>query len=739
MQKREEAIRVLHVDDDPDFLDIAATFLEREYERFDVKTTTDVRSGLERLGEETIDCVVSDYDMPDSSGIDFLEAVRAKQPEIPFILYTGKGSEEVASEAISAGVTDYIQKRSGTSQYTVLANRIQNAVEQYRSREAVNEAEMKLWQLAENTDDILYMVDSDWDELLFINGAYEEVWGGSRAALESDPRSFLENVHPDDREKAEASMERLSNGHPDQIEYRVITPDGDERWVRGDSTPILGEKGEVDRIVGWVRDITERKRRELETEQRRHQLEQILKTVPACVVLVDKSGAFTYANDRAEEVLGLEPDEVTDRTYNDPDWNITDLEGDPIPDEELPFRRVRDSGEPVYGVRHTIEWPDGRRKVLLVNGAPIFDEDGEVESTVFALTDITERRRQERQLERQNERFEYVEEVAEIGYWEIDATSGEPYETSLSDGVYRIHDLSRQASLNVEEGLGYYHPEHREAVRADVEAAITEGEPYDHEVRLITAEDRERWVHSVGEPVLKDGDVVTVRGVFQDITERKEKERELSRQNERLDEFASVVSHDLRNPLRTAQGKLVLADEECSSSHLDDASAAVDRSLELIEDLLKLAREGDRVSEQHEVNVTEMVEACWRTLADDDATLNLEADPHVQADPIRFRQLLENLLANALEHGGQAVTVRIGSLEDEAGLYVADDGSGIPEDIQDDIFEPGYSTSESGTGFGLNIVREIAEGHGWTLRVCESADGGARFEIIGVEWVDDSE
>jgi PAS domain S-box-containing protein len=259
-------IRVLHVDDKPELADLAATFLERESDRMSVQTATSPSDGLERLADGDIDCIVSDYDMPGTNGIEFLDAVRDDYPDLPFILFTGKGSEEIASEAISAGVTDYLQKGSGSSQYTVLANRISNSVDQHRSRQAVQETERKLTELAERTDDILFMFNGDWSELLFINSAYEDIWDGSIDQLEDDPTSFLDLIHPEDRENARASMEELLNGNSSELEYRVELQDGERRWVHGETKPILDDDGTVARIVGVVRDITEQKERELQLE-----------------------------------------------------------------------------------------------------------------------------------------------------------------------------------------------------------------------------------------------------------------------------------------------------------------------------------------------------------------------------------------------------------------------------------------------------------------------------------------
>ena len=129
-----ETIVVLHVDDEPDFADLAADALVELDGRFEVVTANSAEAGLDRFESRDVDCVVSDFDMPGLDGIEFLEAVRDRRPDLPFVLFTGKGSEEVASEAISAGVTDYLQKEVGLAQYEVLANRVGNAVSRHRTR-----------------------------------------------------------------------------------------------------------------------------------------------------------------------------------------------------------------------------------------------------------------------------------------------------------------------------------------------------------------------------------------------------------------------------------------------------------------------------------------------------------------------------------------------------------------------------------------------------------------------------
>jgi signal transduction histidine kinase len=221
-----------------------------------------------------------------------------------------------------------------------------------------------------------------------------------------------------------------------------------------------------------------------------------------------------------------------------------------------------------------------------------------------------------------------------------------------------------------------------------------------------------------------------------DITDREQYRRELERQNDRLETFASMVSHDLRNPLNVAQGRVDLAAEETESDHLDAASTALDRMEALIDDVLALARQGQPIDEPERVDLGTVAEEAWYVVATDEATLDVADTRRLLADDSRLQQLFENLFRNAVEHGGEDVTVRVGLLESRAGFFVADDGPGVPDEEKDDVFESGYTTNTDGTGFGLAIVEEIVTAHGWAVSVTDAEDGGARFEITDVDFVE---
>jgi len=388
MSERVGSIKVLHVDDEPDFAEMAATFVEREDEQFEVETASSANEALDRLADNDYECVVSDYDMPCQNGIEFLKAVRETHPDLPFILYTGKGSEEVASDAISVGATDYLQKESGSGQYELLANRIENAVLQAQSQQA----ERHLRELAENTEQVLFIFSHDRSELQFINSAYEDIWGRSVETLRDEPTDFLNGIHPDDRDRMRQAMERMSDGETVQLEYRVNQVEDYERWVAVRGEPITTVTGDVNRVAGFA-------------------------------------------------------------------------------------------------------------------------------------TDITERKRQEQELERSRDLLRHTEQLTNIGGWEVDTATGKQRWT---DGTYAIHDLSPESfDPTVEKGIEFYHPDDRDTIEEAVSRCRETGEPYEVECRMITAEDRVRWVRANGEAVTEDGGIIALRGAIQDITEPKEREREL--------------------------------------------------------------------------------------------------------------------------------------------------------------------------------------------------------------------
>ena len=206
-----------------------------------------------------------------------------------------------------------------------------------------------------------------------------------------------------------------------------------------------------------------------------------------------------------------------------------------------------------------------------------------------------------------------------------------------------------------------------------------------------------------------------------------------------------MVGHDLRNPLSVARGWLSLltdGDEE----HRERIEGALDRMEEILVDMRALAEPDADAGPQEVVELSAVATAAWELADAPGAELRVEYGPEVEANPGLFKQALENLFRNSAEHASTAgrttggpndhcepdVTVRVGALPDEDGLFVEDDGPGIPEGRRETVFDPGVSTREGG-GFGLAVVREVVDVHGWSVDVTDSELGGTRFELTGVE------
>ena len=242
-------------------------------------------------------------------------------------------------------------------------------------------------------------------------------------------------------------------------------------------------------------------------------------------------------------------------------------------------------------------------------------------------------------------------------------------------------------------------------------------------VIVVTVDHPREWTEDARQRLQAIGELVG------HMERRRRQRAELERQNEQLEQFASVISHDLQNPLNVISGYLDLAIETGSVDQLEPAVNAADRMESLLSDLLTLAREGRAVGETAPVDLETVVSEAWESVETYDATLDLvgfEAETTVEADQSRLKEAFENIYKNAIVHAGEDVNMRVEV--DGRTVYVADDGPGIPEDKREEIFEHGH-TGGDGTGLGLSIVQSVIEGHDWEIEAAESKEGGARFDI----------
>jgi PAS domain S-box-containing protein len=838
-------VDILYIDDNSDFAELAADMLEREDNQFDVETETTASRGIERLKGTDYDCIISDYDMPNRNGIDFLNTVREDYPDLPFILFTGKGSEEIASDAISAGVTEYLQKGSGSSQYTVLANRIRNAVEKYRTQSKLADREQRLslffeqsplgvieWNkdasvvrandaaesiLGYGKEDLVGCswemlvpksdrgsVDNVISALLNNEGGYRSVnknlrgdgehiiceWH-NRVVTDEDGEvvtifskiqditkrkerqrrfeAIFNNTHtltgllePDGtvieanntalsfgglerddvigkclwnvpwiqskkkaRTTVQEGVEQARNGDLFRDEIRVQKADR-EAIIDFSVRPVTDEEGEVRLLVPEGRDITERREQEKEKEQQRRRLEQILKTVPACVVQLSTSGEFTFANQRVGDVLGLDPDDLIGRNYDNMELDVRAPDGSPMPDGELLFQQICETGEPAYSDQFIIKEPEEPRKILSVGGAPLLDDDGNIENVIFAFADVTERVVREKRLNTMLE------------------NTTVPLFMKHKDGEYLLANRGWKEMFGLEDTEVHgqtdadLFPEGAPTeVQANDRYVLETGKPIEEEEQLVISGEERTFLTSKT-PVYDIGtesdpeEPVAMFGVANDITEQKRREERLQRQNSRFDELASAMSHDLRTPIETARGRAELAIETSDTEHMEKSLDALERANELLEDMVRVLRSREIIDEVGTVDIEQVGQSAWNSItAGNRESIKIQEKFEVKADAGALQRLFENILSNAIEHGSQDVTVEVGKID--TGFYIADTGSGIPEKERKKVFTPGYSTKEGGSGVGLASVRQISMAHGWEVHVTESSEGGARFNFTDVE------
>ena len=721
---RQRQTQVLHIDDEPEFTDLSATFLEREDDTFSVETATSADSGLSIIDDRRPDCIVSDYNMPGMDGLEFLRAVREEYPELPFILFTGEGSESIASDAIASGVTDYLQKGAGSDRYKLLANRIRNAVQSRREAQRADRREqlMRLTEFAGDTGGFEF--DRENDTVLLTAGSRRII--DSADKFEFALEEALALFHPDERDTIKQTLEvAFETGEHVDDTWRLQSGAGQERLIDVRIVPVV-ENGEVTKLRGAGQDVTGHRRRTAELEQ----YETIIDTLSDAVYVLDEAGQFSYVNDKFVKLVGYDRDRIIGNTPS------LLKDEDAVEQAEQQLGRLLSSDGPHRSKFEVAIQPRDGDPIVCEDHMGVLPYEGDsFEGSVGTLRDITRVKERERQLERQNDLFRRAQDIADVGAWEHDYINQEIH---LSEQVYDIYGVGTDYDPDPEADIEqFYHPDDRDTVREATKRAVEVGEDYDIEVRITGADGTKKWVRTRGEPEFANGTCQRVRGTMQDITVRKERERELRQQKERLEKFASVVSHDLRNPLNVVSGRVELVQEEFDSPHFGTIEDAVTRMERIIDDLLWLAHEGRDIGETQAVALRRAAENLWPIVSDTSENADLVIDGAgtqavIDADADRLSQLLENIFRNAIDHGGSDVTVRL-ELTD-TGFAIEDDGPGIPTDEREHVLKTGYSTDESGTGLGLSIVARVAEAHGWELAVTEGSAGGARFEITGVEF-----
>lgn len=259
LESSPESLTVLHVDDEKPFLELTSEYLGRELSDATVITRTDPQAAITYLEDNHVECIISDYQMGTADGIEFYEHVREDTDDIPFILFTGKGSEAIASEALTAGVDSYLQKSSDAGNFSVLANRISMLVEQFHAKRQTRKLKQTYEVIAKTSTDAFWIQDLSSGKTLYSDGI--ESFGYAPGVREDGFEWWIKRIHPDDRADAQALIENKITGITADIDtldhdqtqfshsYRWQTDSGE--YVRCDSHgAILFEDGEPVEMTG---------------------------------------------------------------------------------------------------------------------------------------------------------------------------------------------------------------------------------------------------------------------------------------------------------------------------------------------------------------------------------------------------------------------------------------------------------------------------------------------------------
>ncbi len=552
-------------------------------------------------------------------------------------------------------------------------------------------------------------------------------------------------IHPDDRVQAAETFFRAVED-PDvtpTLTYRFQHADGSWRYLETtgenhlDTTSVKG-------LVLNSRDVTDHVRMKEERDA-------ILARMTDAFLALDDEWRFTYVNEQAEEVLNRTAPEIIGEVI----WDVFPAAVDT--DFYTGYREAMRTQEPTTFEEYFEPFDSWFEANVYpsANGVSVY------------LRDVTERKNRETTLEAlHNSTRTLMQTETRAAVSEIAARIARDVLYLPVAAIWNCEDSTPKLVARTEQHrVAYGEPVsnvHQEAVAEAFEASETV-------IRKLHYDDAKsealiplgtRGVMTFGTERLDDFDVYYAQLLAANTAaaldraeredERKVYQRELERQNERLEEFASVVSHDLRNPLNVAQGYLDLYRSTGDEDHLTRVERAHDRMANIVKDVLTLARQGQTVSETKPVSGKTITMNAWSSVETGAATLDSSWNSTIDADESRLQQLLENLFRNAIDHGNPDVTIRVGELigvvgggvlrqksatatDIPLGFFVEDDGPGVPAAARESVFESGYSTAKSGTGLGLTIVRQIAEAHGWEVSLAEAENGGARFEFTGVE------
>jgi PAS domain S-box-containing protein len=712
-------IRILLVDDEEPFLEATKFFLLRQ-PGIEVETATSAKEAMAKMSSTSFDAVVSDYQMPAMDGIELLKILRIQGMNIPFILFTGKGREDTAIEALNNGADFYLQKGGDLlAQNTELLHTLSRLVEYRRSEDALRKSEQRYRLLADSSPEFIYIIGSD-GKVIYVNTfaalqlglSCEEVVGKS-----------LDDLFPPVISQRLVSNVRrvLADGKTLRVENKITYP-GREAWLETVLAPLRDSKGEVDSVLGLSRDVTERVVSEEALVNSEARLRLITDNLQDMVAQVDSEGVYLYASPSHKSVLGYEP---------------KDLIGKPSLDFIHPDDRDRMIGRFASVAQASVSYEmdvrfrhsAGHYVWLSTVATRVLDSDGNMVGVITAARDITSRKQIEDSLQK-SERF--LNSVF----------------SSILDGISILDKDLNIVRVNPTMDLWYRHnvplvgkkcyrayhgrEDHCE-VCPSIQTLRTGKAAFEIVPKVGPEGKVEGWLDLYSFPMLDSstGELIGVIEYVRDATDRKYFEDALKQANEKLNLLGHVTRHDTLNQLAVLMGWLGVVQETVteppSSKHLAairTAALAIQRELEFTADY-ELVGVG-------KPTWTDVDQACKQGISTLDiggvvVTIDLDG-VEVLADQM-FDKVFHNLADNSIRHGKKVTKIWVHYEDSKDGLTLIyeDDGVGIAKADKERIFQRGEGKH---TGYGLDLIKGILSITRIKISETGTPGKGVRFELL---------
>lgn len=717
-------IRVLAVDDEPYLLDLTKIFLEND-PRILVDLAGSGQEALTLVGTTFYDCLISDYQMPSMDGLELLKSLRTSGWDVPFILFTGKGREDVAVNALNLGASFYLQKGGGVeAQFTELANMVRRSAEIYRSKRELEESENRFRNLLQQSSDFILIIDPEG----FINYCSSSV---KRIVGRSDEEMLGKNVfdliHPDDFEEMKVRLERIRRNESggDPVEFRIMMANGECSPMEAVGANMM-DVPSVEGLVITVRPITERKKAENDLRESEEAYKTLFEKSPFPIALCTLDGTFVDVNEKHLQVTGTRKEDIIGK-------GAVEL-GYVGPEDFQNISEAFLNGEGVID-QHPLEIRSPGGEVLkMLLSSRLIRYRGEPH-IINVLNDVTDLISAQKALELKNE--ELNEERNRLQMI-ADQSPGVVYQLFLKDDVPKFIFVSKGAELFVDVPTDKWLkdpswmfdrilPEERSQFVEAMRTSERSGQMCRHEFRLRDFDGTVRWILNTSSmSQKKDGGTVWT-GTFTDITERKRSEEAVKQVNRQLSLISNITHHDCLNKIVATEGYIDLAARIIEDDATIDLLDKAQRSIEAIRSEMDLT---------HDLQELSGYDAQWVRIRDAIPEMTSqhpvrmpEAFHHLEvfSNPM-LPKVFMNLVDNSVRHGVCATDLWIECAEDPAGLIIAfnDNGVGIPSADKERIFNRGYGKN---TGLGLFLVREVLKFTNISIIENGSEGQGARFEL----------